>query len=156
MLSTELLLPLLDLNGRYASSLDRGALEEWPDYFVDDGIYRVTSSDNHREGLKGSLVYANGKGMLKDRVQALRHANIYERQSYRHILGMPLIAAAGDEMRVETSFLVVRTLRTGQMDLFAAGSYIDKVSVAGGRALLRERVVVCDSSRIDTLLAIPL
>lgn len=160
MQSVELLLKLLDLNARYAASLDRGALEEWPGYFVEDATYRVSSSDNYRAGLKASLIYARGQGMLKDRVQALRQANIYERQSYRHVLGMPLIGPTasepGAELEVETSFLVVRTMRTGQMDVFASGMYVDKVSLTGSVPMFRERIAVCDSSRIDTLLAIPL
>jgi hypothetical protein len=47
-------------------------------------------------------------------------------------------------------------MRDGRMDLFATGRYLD-VLVEEGRALrFRERLVVCDSSRFDTLLAIPL
>ncbi len=96
--------------------------------------------------------------MLTDRVAALREANIYERQSYRHIVGMPALrpADAGD-IAAETPFLVVRTMRDGRMDLFAAGVYLDRVrDDADGRLRFAERVVVCDSSRFDTLVAIPL
>ena len=93
--------------------------------------------------------------MLADRVAALREANIYERQSYRHIVGMPALRDA-DDIVAETPFLVVRTMRDGRMDLFAAGVYLDRVRDEAGRLRFAERVVVCDSSRIDTLLAIPL
>ena len=47
-------------------------------------------------------------------------------------------------------------MRDGRMDLFAAGVYLDRVRDDGGRLRFAERIVVCDSSRIDTLLAIPL
>jgi 3-phenylpropionate/cinnamic acid dioxygenase small subunit len=93
--------------------------------------------------------------MLTDRVAALREANIYERQSYRHIVGMPALRGGGD-ITAETPFLVVRTMRDGRMDLFAAGVYLDRVRDDGGSLRFAERIVVCDSSRIDTLLAIPL
>jgi hypothetical protein len=48
-------------------------------------------------------------------------------------------------------------MRDGHMDIFAAGRYLDRV-VADVDVALRfaERVVVCDSPRFDTLLAIPL
>jgi hypothetical protein len=62
----------------------------------------------------------------------------------------------GDELSAETPFLVVRTMRDGRMDLFAAGVYLDRVRDDGGGLRFAERIVVCDSSRIDTLLAIPL
>ena len=94
--------------------------------------------------------------MLTDRVAALREANIYERQSYRHIVGMPALRPAARTIAAETPFLVVRTMRDGRMDLFAAGVYLDRVREDGGRLRFAERIVVCDSSRIDTLLAIPL
>jgi hypothetical protein len=43
------------------------------------------------------------------------------------------------------------------MDLFAAGVYLDRVQPdTDGKLRFAERIVVCDSSRFDTLLAIPL
>jgi len=52
---------------------------------------------------------------------------------------------------------VARIMRDGTTDLFATGRYLDIFARDDAGALkLRERVVVCDSSRIDTLLAIPL
>lgn len=157
MESSAPLIELLQMNARYARSLDTDRLEEWPQYFADAGRYRITSLENYRENLAGSLVYAVGQGMLKDRVQALRQANIYERQSYRHVLGMPLIQRKDStQVHAETPFMVVRTMRTGQMDIFAAGAYVDRVLLGDDGPLLAERIVVCDSSRTDTLLAIPL
>ena len=95
--------------------------------------------------------------MLRDRVAALREANIYERQSYRHLVGLPAILGEEDgAVRAETPFLVVRIMRDGTMDLFATGRYLDVLVEEGGALRFRERIVVCDSSRIDTLLAIPL
>ncbi len=96
--------------------------------------------------------------MLSDRIAALREANIYERQSYRHIVGMPMLRSEqGGRIGAETPFLVVRTMRDGQMDLFATGLYLDQVMPdADGALRFAERLVVCDSSRFDTLVAIPL
>ena len=74
--------------------------------------------------------------MLTDRVAALREANIYERQSYRHIVGMPALRT-GEDITAETPFLVVRTMRDGRMDLFAAGVYLDRVREDGGHAAFR-------------------
>ncbi len=94
--------------------------------------------------------------MLADRIAALRNANIYERQCYRHIVGMPSILGVDGDIAAETSFMVVRTLRDGRMDLFVAGAYLDRVRDDGGVLRFAERIVVCDSSRFDTLVAIPL
>lgn len=95
--------------------------------------------------------------MLRDRVTALREANIYERQSYRHIVGLPAILGEADgAVHAETPFLVVRIMRDGRMDLFATGRYVDVIVDDAGTLRFRERSVVCDSGRVDTLLAIPL
>ena len=141
----------------YARCIDDDRIEEWPDFFADSCLYRITSADNFRGGMEASLVFANSKGMLKDRISALREANIYERQSYRHILGAPCVLSQKNELtRCETSFLVARIMRDGTTDVFATGRYLDVYGFEHGALKLFERVVVCDSSRIDTLLALPL
>jgi anthranilate 1,2-dioxygenase small subunit len=142
----------------YAQCIDAGRLEEWPDFFVAVGChYKITTARNHRQNLPAGIMWASSRGMLLDRVTSLRQANIYEPQTYRHILGQPLILSeASGEVRSETSFIVVRVVNDGPMDLFAVGRYLDWYEVQSETVKLRERVVVCDSSRIDTLLAIPL
>ncbi len=141
----------------YARCIDDDRLEEWPHHFHGQCIYKITTAANHREGLEGAIIFANSKGMLVDRVSALREANIYERQSYRHILGQPSILSECDgDVRSETSFLVARILQDGDTDIFATGRYLDFYRIEDGQARLNARTVVCDSSRIDTLLALPL
>jgi anthranilate 1,2-dioxygenase small subunit len=153
---------ILEAQGHYVRCIDDDRLEDWPGFFVEECHYRITTADNHRRGLPAGIVWADSRGMLVDRVSALREANIYERHSYRHLLGAPAVLSAEPapdgavDVRSETSFLVVRITGDGPTDLFASGRYIDRYLVADDRALLSERVVVCDSSRIDTLLAVPL
>ena len=141
----------------YTRCIDDGDLEQWPGFFTTSCLYRVTTADNHRRGLVGSMIYAASRGMLVDRVASLRDANIYERHAYRHLLGQPhVISDDGAEVRSETSFMVARIMRDGTTDLFATGRYCDVYVRDEAGVRLRERVVVCDSSRIDTLLALPL
>jgi 3-phenylpropionate/cinnamic acid dioxygenase small subunit len=146
------------LNAAYARAVDSGRLEEWPEFFLEQCLYKITTADNHEKGYQAGLIYADSRAMLVDRIAALRQANIYERQRYRHILGMPFVSGEADgSVSVETSFLVIRTMRDGQMIVFATGVYLDKVvRNQGGVWRFAERIVVCDSQRIDTLLAIPL
>jgi anthranilate 1,2-dioxygenase small subunit len=145
------------LNADYARAIDDDRLEDWPGFFSESCLYTITSADNHRQGLPAGLMYADSNGMLRDRVSALREANIYERQAYRHLIGLPAILGEKDSGTLtETPFLVVRIMRDGRMDLFATGRYLDHVEEDSGHLKLRERIVVCDSSRFDTLLALPL
>jgi 3-phenylpropionate/cinnamic acid dioxygenase small subunit len=151
----ETLFRLAALNTDYALCIDADRLEDWPGMFLEQCLYKITSADNHRRGYAVGLVYADSRAMLIDRVASLREANIYERQSYRHIVGMPSLRS-GPDIVAETSFLVARTMRDGPMDLFATGVYLDRIRDDGGTLRFAERIVVCDSSRVDTLLAIPL
>ncbi|MGE3247587.1 MAG: nuclear transport factor 2 family protein, partial [Beijerinckiaceae bacterium] len=134
---------------------------QWPDFFTEDGVYKITTAANVAKGYELGVVYAWSRGMLTDRVSALRQANIYEKQSYRHIMGMPVILSEGaDGIRTETSFAVVRIMHDGKSDLYASGKYCDiyrrEREGVDGRILIGERIVVCDSQRFDTLLALPL
>jgi anthranilate 1,2-dioxygenase small subunit len=148
---------ILALQAAYIRCIDANALEAWPDFFLEQCLYKVTTAENHRLGFEAGIIYADSKGMLIDRVQALRQANIYEQQSYRHILGLPNMMKNGaTEAETETPFLVVRIMHDGQSDVFATGVYLDTVRVAGNDLKFASRVVVCDSSRIDTLMALPL
>jgi 3-phenylpropionate/cinnamic acid dioxygenase small subunit len=148
---------IAQLDADYARAIDDDRLEDWPEFFTDPCLYKITSADNYRRGHEAGLVYADSRGMLRDRVSALREANIFERQAYRHIVGLPAILGEADgAVRAETPFLVVRIMRTGTMDVFATGRYVDGIVDEDGALRFRERLVVCDSSRVDTLLAIPL
>lgn len=151
------LLALCAFNAAYAQAIDNDALEQWPSFFTDDCLYRITNIENEREGLPAGVVYADSRAMLEDRVAALREANIYERQRYRHLLGIPVLESADAQGAVaRTPFLVARIMHTGETTVFASGEYRDRFRQVGGKLLLAERVAVCDSTVTDTLLALPL
>ena len=155
---SEMLLRVAALNTGYAACIDADRLEEWPEFFVEQCLYKITTADNHQRGLAAGVMFADSRAMLRDRVVALRRANIYERQRYRHVVGMPVLRdGPNGSIAAESSFIVVRTMRDGRMDLLAAGAYLDRIVEQAGEGLrLAERIVVCDSQRFDTLLAIPL
>jgi anthranilate 1,2-dioxygenase small subunit len=148
---------ILALQAAYIRCIDNNELEAWPDFFHDPCLYVVTSAENHRQGYEGGIIYADTKGMLIDRIAALRQANVYEKQSYRHILGLPNVTKnGGDSAESETPFLVVRIMHDGETSIFATGIYLDVIRAAGNDLKFAKRLVVCDSSRVDTLMALPL
>lgn len=148
---------LSDFNASYVRCIDNDSLEAWPNLFASECHYRVTSSANDRAGHAAGLMYATSRAMLEDRVSALRHANVYERQSYRHIVGLPYVLRSdAREAECETPFIVVRIVQGDETSLYATGVYKDLFNLNGDKLELKRRVVVCDSSRFDTLLAVPL
>ena len=143
------------LHARYVHALDEDRLEDWPNFFTEHGVYRVVTAENESRGLPAPILYAEGRAMLRDRVASLRHANIYEPQRYRHMVSaLHLESAVGRSVKAISNFLVIRTMENGESTFFASGRYIDRIAVDAMQ--YEERVVVCDSRRFDTLLAIPL
>ena len=144
----------------YVHCLDADELERWPDFFTEDCFYRITSAENYEAGLPLGLIYATSRDMLKDRVSALRQANIYEPQRYRHLVSsIKIIGNSSDvtgPLDVEANFLVVRTMQHGEMMIFGAGRYIDQVKREAGSWKFVSKTVVLDSRQVDTLLAIPI
>ena len=57
-----------ELIAAYVDCIDDDRLEEWPDFFVDQCRYLITSRESHIAGYRHAVVYATSKGMLKDRV----------------------------------------------------------------------------------------
>ena len=151
----ELQLAVERLHARYAHALDSDQLEAWPDFFTEKGKYRITTAENEARGLPLPVLYAEGRAMLSDRIASLRHANIYEPQRYRHMVSAVLVERESDRMaRSTANFLVIRIMDNGENLLFASGRYVDRVTLPDLK--YEERVVICDSRRFDTLLAIPL
>ena len=58
--------------------------------------------------------------------------------------------------RFHTNFQVIRTMQTGEMSVFAVGLCDDLIVESTGQRLFKDKIVVCDSSRIDTLLVLPI
>jgi anthranilate 1,2-dioxygenase small subunit/terephthalate 1,2-dioxygenase oxygenase component beta subunit len=143
------------LHARYAQALDSDQLEAWPGFFTENGRYRIATAENEERGLPLPVLYAEGRAMMRDRVQSLRHANIYEPQRYRHMVCAVLLEKISDkELRSTANFLVIRVMQDGATMVFATGRYVDRIALP--EMQYEERVVICDSRRFDTLLAIPL
>jgi anthranilate 1,2-dioxygenase small subunit len=95
--------------------------------------------------------------MLLDRVYSIRHANLFERHRYRHVIGpIRLKSMTGSAAEVHSHFIVARIMDDGATSLFATGRYLDQIDTSPTPYRFRERIVVLDSDKIDTLLAIPL
>ena len=148
-----------NLLARYVHAIDDDRLEEWPEFFSVHGRYRITTAENFERGLPLSIIYADSRAMLHDRVTALRHANVYEAQRYRHTVSATCVERKDRSCaRAVSNFQVVRIMQSGESVLFATGRYLDviRLDAGDGKRCFEEKIVVCDSRRFDTLLAIPL
>lgn len=141
----------------YVNAIDSDALERWPQLFTEHCIYQIIPRAEFELGRRIGVWFCDTRGMLEDRVSSIREVNVFEPHCYRHVIGPTAISDLKDgAWNAETSYIVVRTMHDGEMQLFSAGRYVDEIVLQGDTALFRKRVVVPDSSRFDTLLSLPL
>lgn len=146
-----------ELMADYAAVIDDDRLEAWPGLFTEDCLYKVMPRENADRGLPLATIFCDSRAMLVDRVVSLRQANIFPVHHYRHILGPVGIKSTSPAGIVaETNYLVLRTRGDGETAVYNAGKYIDLIVEDEGRLKFREKTVLCDTSRVDTLLVRPL
>ncbi len=146
-----------DMFADYVHSIDDDDIEAWPEFFTETGFYQIISRESHAAGHAIGLLHCDGKGMMKDRVKAMREANIFEPHRYTHVIERPRLKRHSPELfNARTNFIVTRTMQNGDMETFASGKYLDLVDVSKKTPKFQKRLVVLDSRRIDILLVYPL
>ena len=50
------LLSLMAFHAAYADTIDSDRLEQWPDFFAPDALYRITHVENEQQGLPAGIV----------------------------------------------------------------------------------------------------
>jgi len=141
----------------YVHCLDTDRLESWPDFFTEDANYKVCTRENYDQGLPLSVMSCSGRGMFRDRITALRTANVFEPHVYCHLIGaFRILEANAERAKSESTLQVIRTMVDGTMSIFACGRSLDTFAIRDQNLKIAERTVILDSRQIDTLLVIPL
>ena len=147
---------LRDLYDAYVEALDDVRLEEWPDFFTADCLYRVIPRENHERGYTLCTMQAESRGMLRDRVTGLLRTQMYAPRYYRRFLsGLRVTEAGSGWARARQNVLVVQTLIDRQSDIVLCGVSHDLVVHDEGRLRFRERIVVMDSEMVPNSLIFP-
>jgi anthranilate 1,2-dioxygenase small subunit len=152
----ELRARLADLYCAYADALDEGALERWPEFFTAECLYQVIPRDNFEQGLPLGLIYCESRGMLEDRVVAIRETALFVPRTVRHLVGnIRLREISGDGLRLTASFALFQTMVDRPSELFLCGQYRDRVVDDGGQLRFAERICVYDSTVVPVSLVYP-
>ncbi len=147
---------LHNLQERYVSVLDNDQLEAWPDLFTKDGHYEIVPKENADADLPIGLIYCNSQSMMRDRILSTREANLYEPQTYRHMVsGLVITPIDKTTARMQSSYLVFRTNQEGDTAIYQAGKYEDLVVSTPDGWRYQSKRVIYDTLRVATLLAIP-
>jgi len=144
-------------NAEYAHVLDEGDLAAWPDFFVDDAVYRITGRENADAGLPLGLIYCDGKGMLRDRARAVLKTTMHAPRYLRHYCSNLRITGLEPDggVQARANYLVVETLMEDESRILQAGRYEDVFVRRDGRLLIKERHCVYDTLTIPNALIYP-
>jgi 3-phenylpropionate/cinnamic acid dioxygenase small subunit len=141
---------------RYVDALDDDQLEAWPELFTETCLYRVTSAENDRLGLPLAVIRAESRGMLRDRVTALRSTAMYIPRTVRHLVtNVDVVDVSETTIRARARFVVFQTLPGEPTQLFVTGVYRDVVDREGEGWYFRDKLCVYDGL-IPNSLVIPL
>lgn len=147
---------LADLYCAYTDALDEGELERWPDFFTEECRYQVMPRDNFDRGLPIALIFCESRGMLADRVTAIRETALYVPRLMRHFVSnIRLRAIEPDGMRLTANFALCQTMADQPSTLFLCGAYRDRVVEDAGVLRFAERICVYDSTIVPTSLVYP-
>ena len=146
VLTAELRLDVQEFYARYAECLDGGRLQQWPEFFLESCVYRITTRRNLRLGPEADLVFLSSRTAMIDRIVAVGQSEDYEPHVQRHIVSNFRIQAASEsELRAQANFQILRTFPEQRTEYFVSGSYSDRVAVSAGRLNFREKICVLDS-----------
>jgi anthranilate 1,2-dioxygenase small subunit len=145
------------LLAEYGALLDEGRFDAWLGLFAPSCRYAVVPRENYDAGLPAALMLCDSRGMLEDRIMALREANKYNIHVDRHLIGLPrIIGESGGGLTVAAPFAVYQTDQDGESRLFAIGLYRDRLEWQAERLLIAHKLVLLDTFAVPTLLATPL
>ena len=146
-----------ELQHAYVECIDEDRLEEWPELFTMQCSYQLIARENSDRGLPLCLVSADSRGMLVDRVVALREANIYAPHFYRHLVSNVRVQQVVDGVvQVKSNYAVIQTHLDGASNVFSAGVYHDEVVLESGEPRFLSKRVVFDTYLIKNQLATPI
>src|SRR3954453_17638193 len=124
----ELRARLADLYAAYDDALDERQWERWPEFFIENAVYKVLPRENFDQGLPAAMVYCESRAMLRDRVVALREALVFAPRLIRRVAGAPCLRQIGPAgMRLPSSFALFETMLNEPSTLFLCGRIYDRV-----------------------------
>ena len=146
-----------ELLDEYVQCLDDDRIEAWPELFVDTGVYKIVSRENVDRNRTVATMSCTSKGMMKDRVVAIRKASVYSPRYLRHMVSnIRVTGNDGASHSIQANYVVFQTLQDQETKIFNVGRYQARIVFVDGRAKFSEMVVVYDSLQIPGLLVIPI
>ena len=145
------------LNADYAATLDEKRFADWPEFFLEDGHYKLQARENFDRGLPLALMAMESRGMMKDRVYGVTQTIFHAPYYMRHVVGAARVMAAdGDTVNAEAGYAVFRTRPGGISEVYNVGRYIDVLVRVDGQLKFKSRLAVYDSEMVLNSLIYPI
>jgi salicylate 5-hydroxylase small subunit len=157
LVSLEVRYEIEELFAEYAAVLDAFDLERWPELFTEQCFYEIIPRENYDRGLPLALMRCESKGMLKDRVAAIRDTMMFEPRYLRHVISaIRVTGATPGAITAEANYAVFETPMEALTQVFNVGRYVDTLVREAGRLRFAEKHCVFDSLLVPNSLIYPL
>jgi salicylate 5-hydroxylase small subunit len=150
-------LALTQLYADYASAVDSGDWDLWPEFFTDDCVYRLQPRENHERGFPLATLSFTSKGMLKDRVYGIKETLFHDPYYQRHVVGLPVLREAAEgRFRCEANYAVFRTKLSEASTVFNTGRTLDTIVRTPAGLKFASRECIYDSEMIPNSIIYPI
>lgn len=150
-------LAISQLYADYASTVDSGQWDRWPEFFVDACVYRIQPRENHERGFPLATLSFTSKAMLRDRVYGIRDTLFHDPYYQRHVTGTPVIRDVFEGgWRCEANYAVFRTKLSDASTVFNVGRYLDVIVRTPEGLRFQSRECIYDSEMIPNSIIYPI
>jgi len=141
----------------YASVVDSGHWDLWPEFFTEQCVYKLQPRENFERGYPLCTLALTSKGMLKDRVYGIQETLFHDPYYQRHVVGAPIVRqVVNGRIHSEANYAVFRTKYDQISTVFNVGRYIDTIVQTPGGLKFEERLCVYDSEMVPNSIIYPI
>lgn len=141
---------------RYASIVDSGDWDRWPQLFTEDCVYRLQPRENHERGFPLTTLSLTSRGMMLDRVFSIKETLFHDPYYQRHLISSPIVhAAASDHWDCEANYAVFRTKLSDTTTVFNVGRSFDTIVRTSEGVRFARRECIYDSEMIPNSIIYP-
>ena len=153
----ELRFEVQDLYDDYVEALDNFEIDRWPEFFTEECFYQVIPRENFDNDLPLATIRCESKGMLKDRVMALRETMLFEPRYLRHLVSNIRVSSESNGViEARANYAVLETLVDEETRVLNAGRYLDKIVREDGVLKFKEKICVFDSVLVPNSIVYPI
>jgi salicylate 5-hydroxylase small subunit len=141
----------------YATSIDSGKWNLWPEFFTEKCIYKLQPRENYERGFPLATLFFSSKAMLIDRVYGITETIYHDPYYQRHVVGSPLVRNVTDgRIHCEANYAVFRTKLDKESTVYNVGRYIDTIVQTPEGLKFAERLCIYDSEMIPNSIIYPI